>query len=131
MSKTTDIIIENNLVEEKRGLNVYHRQDRSIHLIGCGNAYTVSLIPLDGNDYIHLSVAVGSGIMEQHNVIDLPSWLNYEFLSEGRFAVRHDSGRTCLNIPAGLPEWKLKLSLPQCRLHQEQGRVTVSEKFRQ
>lgn len=127
MKQTINIIIENKLLLEKRGLNVYHRADRGIHLISGGSSYTVSLNPRDETDYINLSVAIGPGYMEQSNVIDLPSWLNYEFLSEGKLVVKHDGGRNRLTIPAGLPEWKLKLTLPASPIDTHQGRVIVSE----
>jgi hypothetical protein len=127
MEDKTDILIENNLVVEKRDLNVYHRADRGVHLIGSGSSCLLSLRTFHTQDYITLSVAIGPGYMERKNVIDLPSWLNYEFLSEGRFAVRHSGNRTFLAFPAGLPEWKLKLSLSPSQRNLSACRVTVSD----
>ncbi len=114
MNKATDIQLENNLFIEKRDMNVYHRKDRVIHLISCGSSVIVPLQTINERDYIHLSVAVGPGYMERQNIVYLPTWINFEFLSEGKFAAIHTENLILLKIPAGLPEWKLKLTLPQC-----------------
>lgn len=127
MEKTTNIQFENNLVIEKRDMNVYHSSRRSIHFISHGSSVKIPLRTIEENDFISLSVAVGPGYMERPNVIDLPSWLNYEFQSEGKFAAVRSEDRTLLKIPAGLPEWKLKLTLPTSHVKPCEGRVTISD----
>jgi len=130
MINKTHIQFCNNLIIEKRDMNVYHHNDKSIHLISHGNSIKIPLQSTNQKDYIHLSVAVGPGYMERENIVDLPSWLNYEFLSEGRFAAYRSDHRTLLKIPAGLPEWKLKLTLSQLPGKSAQGRVTISDNER-
>jgi hypothetical protein len=127
MKKTIDILFENKLVNEKRDMNVYHRGTRGTHFISHGGSVTISLQTLNKEDYINLSVATGPGYMERRNIVDLPSWLNYEFLSEGKFGANHSGNRTLLKIPAGLPEWKLKLTLPAAHLNPSASRVTISD----
>lgn len=127
MEHTTDIIFENNLVAENRNINVYHGDSRGTHFLGLGGSVKVPLRTVKEKDFINLSVAVGPGYMERRNVIDLPSWLNYEFLSEGKFAAVHSENRTLLKIPAGFPEWKLKLTLSASHGRPAQDRVVISD----
>jgi hypothetical protein len=127
MEKTTNIQFENNLVIEKRDMNVYHNSRRGIYFISHGSSVKIPLRTVNEKDFINLSVAVGPGYMERQNVIDLPSWLNYEFQSEGKFAAVRSEDRTLLKIPAGLPEWKLKLTLPASHVKPSEGRVTISD----
>ena len=127
MAEKTDIIFENNLLIEKRDLNVYHRKSKGVHFISRGSSVSVPLHAASENDFINLSVAVGPGYMERQNIVDLPSWLNYEFQSEGKFAAIRTGDRTLLKIPAGLPEWKLKLTLSASNLRQDRDRVIISD----
>lgn len=127
MKKTTEIIFQNNLLIERRDINVYHRSSRGIHFISRGSSVKVPLQTVNEKDFINLSVAVGPGYMERQNVVDLPSWINYEFQSEGKFAAVRSGGRTLLKIPAGLPEWKLKLTLSASHLLPAEDRVVISD----
>lgn len=127
MGKTTEILLENNLLIERRDMNVYHRQNRAIHLISCGSSVVIPLCTINQKDYIHLSVAVGPGYMERQNIVYLPTWINFEFLSEGKFAAFHTQHHLLLKIPAGLPEWKLKLTLPVSHRQPSLGRVIISD----
>jgi hypothetical protein len=128
MAKKTDIIFENNLLIEKRDLNVYHRKSKGIHFISRGSTVMVPLQTANDDDFVYLSVAVGPGYMERQNIVDLPSCLNYEFQSEGKFAAIRTGDRTLLKIPAGLPEWKLKLTLSASNLRQSCDRVIISDR---
>jgi len=128
MERTIDIHFENKLLMGKRDLNIYHRKNRGTHLISYGSAVNIPLGTVNEEDYINLSVAVGPGYMERESVVELPSWINYEVLSEGRFAASHTGNRTCLKFPAGLPEWTLKLSLSVLCRESSEGRVVISDK---
>lgn len=129
MIKTTEIYFENNLLFEKRDMNVYHYKDKAIHLISCGSFVKINLQTIKESDYIHLSVAIGPGYMERQNIIYLPKWLNFEFLSEGKFAAMHTEHLILLKIPSGLPEWKLKLMLPVLHRKPLSGRVLISDEL--
>lgn len=111
----------------RRDLNIYHRCSRGTHLISCGSTVKIPLRTVNEEDYVNLSVAVGPGYMERQSVIDLPSWLNYEVLSEGRIAACNNGDRTRLTFPAGLPEWALKLSLSNSHRESGEGRVVICD----
>lgn len=96
-------------------------------MISYGSSVRIPLQTIVQNDYINLSVAVGSGFMERQSIVELPSWLNYEFLSEGKFAASNAGDRIILKIPAGRPEWKLKLTLPSINHRPGEGLVIISD----
>ncbi len=127
MKKTINLHFENNLLIEKRNMNVYHGIDRATHFISHGSFVKIPLRTVDENDYINLSVAVGPGFMERSSFVDLPSWLNYEFRSEREFSAIQSGGRILLKTSAGLPEWKLKLTLPASPANPSENRVTISD----
>jgi hypothetical protein len=113
--KKINITIENKLVIEKRDINVYHHSTRSAHMISYNSTITLPLKTTDEHDYLYFSIVCGPGSMERRSVVDLPSWLNFEFLSEGKLTVQHADQRTLLRIPPGLPSWQLKLTRsPTC-----------------
>ncbi len=104
------IKIENKLVIEKRDMTVYHHGTRSAHMISYNSSITLPLKSTESHDYLYFSIVSGPGSMEHCSVVDLPSWLNFEFLTEGKLLVQHSDGRTLLRIPPGLPGWQLKLT---------------------
>jgi hypothetical protein len=127
MKKAANIHFENNMLIEKRGMNVYHGIERGAHFISHGSSVKVQLRTIEENDFISLSIVVGPGYMERPNVIDLPSWINYEFQADRKFSAIRSDDRIHLKIPAGLPEWKLKLTLPASHVKPSEGRVTISD----
>jgi hypothetical protein len=127
MKHSIGIHFENNLVIERRDITVYHHHNKGTHLISHGSSIHIPLETEKEKDYIYLSVAVGPGYMERQNIVDLPTWINYEFISEGKFAAIRSEHRTLLKIPAGLPEWKLKLTLPASHCKPLEGRIIVSD----
>jgi len=129
MKKAARIQFENNLLIEKRDMNVYHRGSRGTHFISHGSSVEIPLRTVEENDYITLSVAVGPGFMERSSIVDLPSWLDYEFRSERHFSAAQSGDRILLKIPAGLPEWKLKLTLSTSQDKPSKDRVTISDDF--
>jgi hypothetical protein len=104
------ITIENKLVIEKRDMNVYHHGTRSAHMISYNSSITLPLKTTESQDYLYFSIVCGPGSMEHPSVVNLPSWLNFELLSEGKLMVQHSDERTLLRIPPGLPGWQLKLT---------------------
>lgn len=129
MKKTTRIHFENNLLIEKRNMNVYHGLSKGTHFISHGSSVEIQLRTMDEDDYINLSVAVGPGFMERSSIVDLPSWLNYEFRTYKDFSAIQSGGRVRLKISAGLPEWQLILKLPASSVSPSEGRVIISDDF--
>jgi hypothetical protein len=114
MPRECDITVENNLVTEKRALNVYHHTlpTGSSHIISHGNSVTFPLKSGEENEYLHVSVIRGPGDLRENCSLNLPSWLDFEFSTGGKVMVAHSGGRTKLNIPPGPPDWQLKIKQP-------------------
>ena len=127
MGKKNVINFKNNLVMEKRDMNIYHHKSKGVHLISHGSSINISLQSLLKDDYIYLSIIAGSGKLERKHTVQLPAWMNYEFVSEGKFVAQHVDDYVCLNIPAAHPEWKMKLSCPNSRNYLDIDQVTISD----
>ena len=113
MSEEFGITVKNKLVKEKRDINVYHQATRSAHIISRNSSITLPLgATRQEEDYLHISVIRGPGNLWKNCLIDLPSWANFEFSSEGKMAVTHSGDRMVLNIPPGPPTWQLKITRP-------------------
>ncbi len=110
MAKHTKITIENRLVTGKRDMNIYHHSTRSAHMISFDSSITLPFRPVIEKDYLHISIAGGPGRLEGDCVVNLPSWIDFEFLSGGDVTVAHSGNRICVKIPPGLPIWQLKLT---------------------
>lgn len=120
----TVVTIENNLVTEKRDMNVYHQATRSAHIISHGNAFAFPLG--DAGDYLHLSVVRGPGRLWSECVVELPMWADFELSVEGPVTVNHGGRRTRVNIPPGPPSWQLKITRPSGRAAVAKDRITIS-----
>ena len=105
-----EITVQNKLVAEKRDLNVYHHSARSANMISHSSSITLALRTVEGDDYLHLSVVSGPGRLRKDCVIDLPSWVDFEFSSVENGAIIHSGNRTLLKIPPGPPAWQLKIT---------------------
>lgn len=127
MKKEISITIENRLLMEKRDMNVYHHAGKSAHMIGCASTVTLPLKPIPEDDYLHVSIVSGPGNLKNKSVVDLPSWLNFDFSSEGKLTVVHGEDRTLLQIPPGLPAWQLTLTRSSKPGRQDSDRVTISD----
>jgi hypothetical protein len=103
------ITMENKLKKEKRDLNVYHQSTRSAHIISHNSSITLPLRTVEEGDFLHISVVSGPGHLWQNCLIDLPSWADFEFSSEGKVTLIHSGDRTLLLIPPGPPTWELKM----------------------
>jgi len=110
MSKEVNITIENKLVMEKRDMNVYHHSTRSAHMISHNSSVTLPLRPVIEDDYLHISIVSGPGHLNSKSIVNLPSWVDFEFTSDGDVTVTHSGDRTLVKIPPGLPVWQLKMT---------------------
>ena len=127
MAKKLDITIENRLVIEKRDMNIYHNATRSAHMIGYDSSITLPFKPIIEDDYLYISIVSGPGQLVNKSVVNLPSWIDFEFLSEGKITVSHLSDRTLLIIPPGLPGWQLKLTRSLTNIKKGNHCVIISE----
>ncbi|MGE5343749.1 MAG: hypothetical protein ACM3SY_19945 [Candidatus Omnitrophota bacterium] len=105
-----EINVINKLTSEKRDLNVYHHSKRSAYMIGYGSSISLPLEIVDRGDYLYISIVCGPGNLEKDCLIDMPSWMNFKFFSQGNFNVVHAGNRTLLEVPRGAQNWQLKLS---------------------
>jgi len=112
MTQEFDITVENKLIEEKRYINVYHQSTRSAHIISYNSSITLPLVALEKNDYLYISAARSHGNLWKACSIDVPSWADFEFSSEGKVTIAHanDSERIIFKVPPGLPTWQLKMT---------------------
>jgi hypothetical protein len=110
MAKEINITIENKLVIEKRDMNVYHHATRSAHMISFDSSITLPLRPVIEDDYLHISIVSGPGHLKSKSIVNLPSWVDFEFSSRGDVTVAHSGNRTLVKIPPGLPMWQLKMT---------------------
>jgi hypothetical protein len=110
MNKKLKITVANKLITEKRDMSIYHQFTRSAHIISHNNSLTLPLLTVVEDDYLHISLISGPGPIIGRYVIDLPSWVDFEFCSEGNIKIHHYRNRTLLKIPPGLPLWQLKIT---------------------
>jgi hypothetical protein len=119
------ITVQNKLKKEKRDLNVYHQSTRSAHIISHNSAITLPLRTVEEEDFLHISLVSGPGNLWKNCVVDLPSWAEFEFSSEGKVTLTHSGGRTLLKIPPGPPKWELKMTRPAEASSIQEDKVTV------
>ena len=110
MTKQIKITIENKLVQEERDMNVYHHSTRSAHMISYNSSVTLPLRPTIDEDYLHVSIVSGPGHLHGKCVVNLPSWVDFEFSSRGDVIVAHSGDRTLLKVPPGPPNWQLRMT---------------------
>ena len=107
-----EITVINKLTAEKRDLNVYHHFTSSAYMISHNSSIVVPLRTAAEDDYLHISIVSGPGNLEKDCLIDLPSWVDFKFFSQGNLTVTHAGGSTLLEIPSGPPVWQLKITRP-------------------
>ncbi|MCP5104939.1 MAG: hypothetical protein GY950_16250 [bacterium] len=130
MKHELDFTVENKLVIDKRDINIYHPATNSAHIISHSSSITLPLRTVSENDYLDISVVRGPGNLWKDCLINLPSWVNFEFFSEGNVTVTHsdDVKRTLLKIPPGPPTWELRLTRASGSAGSfNQGNVTISD----
>jgi hypothetical protein len=123
-----EITVINKLTAEKRDLNVYHHFTRSAYMISHNSSIVVPLRTVAEGDYLHISIVSGPGNLEKDCLIDLPSWADFKFFSQGNLTVTHTGGCTLLEIPPGPPVWQLKITRPASLLPAlTPDRVTIGD----
>ncbi len=128
MTTGINIVIENKLIMEKRDVNLYHQSMRRAYMIGSNSTIDVSLRSVLEEDYLHISVVSGPGPLAQKCVINIPSWADFEFSSEGNLTATHSGDRTLLKIPPGPATWQLKITLPVTSLvNRQSDRVIIAD----
>ena len=112
MADMINIIIINRLVKEKRYLTIYHHGTGSSHLVSDKKEVAVSLNLKTKKDYLTISVTGEPGHMWKGCRVDLPSWLDFDFLTTDSVTLGHrGSGeRVVIDVPPGLPNWQLKIT---------------------
>ena len=128
MAKEINITIENRLVMEKRDMNVYHHSTRSAHMISHNSSITLPFRSVLEDDYLHISIVSGPGPLEGECMVNLPSWMDFEFSPGGDVTVAHSGNRTLLKIPPGPPVWQLKMTRSLSSLiNQPWDRITIGD----
>lgn len=112
MTEGCAITIKNRLITDKRDINIYHQSTRSAHIISHHSSITLPLRTVGEDDYLHISVGRSPGDLWRNCLIDVPSWSDFEFSSEGNVNVIHSGGRTLVKIPPGPPNWEIKITRP-------------------
>jgi len=110
MPEGINMTVQNNLVTEKRDLNVYHHATRSAYMISHYNSITVPLGTIEDGDYLHLSIVSGPGSLEKDCWVNIPSWCDFSISALGNGDITHSGNRTLLRIPSGPPVWQLKIT---------------------
>lgn len=128
MAKQINITVQNKLVIEERDLNVYHHAGRSAHMISYNSSVTLPLGPAAADDYLHISIVNGPGHLEGRCVVNLPSWIDFEFSSRGDVTVARSGNRTLLQVPPGPPTWQLRMTRSSSSLKgKAPDRITIGE----
>jgi hypothetical protein len=112
MTKVIDIIIENRLTIEKRGINVYQHSTGDNHFVRHKDSITVKLKAKTEKDFLHISVVRGPGVLENECIAKLQSWVDFELSHEGSVSKQHSGNQEILKIPPGAPNWQLKITQP-------------------
>lgn len=112
MPKEFNITVENKLIKEKRYINVFHQSTRSSHLISYNSSITLPLGTIEENDYLYISAVRSNGNLWKACLINVPSWADFEFSSDGKVAIAHsnDADRTILKVSPGPPTWQLQMT---------------------
>lgn len=112
MAEEFKIKVENKLIAERRYINVYHQSTKSAHLISYNSSITLPLGIVEESDYLYISAVRSHGNLWKACLIDLPSWADFEFSSDGKVGLAHScqEGRTILKISPGPPTWQLKMT---------------------
>jgi hypothetical protein len=128
MSKEIHITIENKLLLEQRDMNVYHHARKSAHMISHNSSITLPLTPVVAHDFIYISLVSGPGHPKHPCLVNMPSWLDFEFLAAaGKVRVARSGQRTLVKIPPGAPGWELKLTRSFSFFSRRRARVTICE----
>jgi hypothetical protein len=117
MPEGINMTVRNNLVMEKRDMNIYLHATRSAYIISHNNSITVSLGTIEDGDYLHVSIVSGPGNLEKECWINLPSWCDFSISALGNGDITHRGDRTLLRLPPGPPVWQLKITRSSGHVH--------------
>jgi hypothetical protein len=124
--KQISVTIYNKLIEGKRDMNIYHHSTRSAHMISFDSSITLPFNANTEGDFLHLSIVSGPGRLDANCVVNLPSWIDFEFSSKGDVTVFHSGNRIMVKIPPGLPIWQLKMTRSRTRYSNiSNDRITI------
>lgn len=79
-------------------------------MISYNSSVTLPLRPVMEEDYLHVSIVSGPGHLQGKCVVNLPSWVDFEFSSRGDVTVVHFGNRILLKVPPGPPTWQLRMT---------------------
>jgi hypothetical protein len=127
MPDKIEVTVENKLLAEKRDINVYHHSTQSAHIISHNSSITLPLAANGEKYYLQISVVKGPGYLENNCLINIPSWVDFDFTSKESvtaISITHshdpEGARTVLKIPPGPPAWELKITRPSCLASNQQ-----------
>jgi hypothetical protein len=97
-------------------------------MISYNSSVTLPLGPAAADDYLHVSIVNGPGHLERKCVVNLPSWIDFEFSSRGDVTVARSGERTLLKLPPGPPTWQLRMTRSSSsHKGKAPGRITIGE----
>lgn len=117
MNKKHKILVENNMIIERREINIYHHSRTRTFLHNYDNAVAIDLKSTDEFDYIHLSIVKGPWNLQNECLIKFPDKLDLELSTNNLHGCIHfiQSGhKTLLKIPPGSPNWEVKIRNQNC-----------------
>ncbi len=129
MQKNIEITIRNKLTAEKRSINVYHRLSGSAHIISYNSSIAFPLGTTEEDDYLHISLVSGPGNLCRPCVMELPSWLDFNFSMEGKATIKQLGKTSVIKIPPGPPAWELKITRSSVTSDQLAGNVILSDEW--
>ena len=112
MTEGCAVTVKNRLITDKRDINIYHHSTRSAHIISHHSSITLPLRTVGEGDYLDISVGRSPGNLWRNCLIDVPSWSDFQFSSQGNITVIHSGGRILVKIPPGSPDWEIKITRP-------------------
>ncbi len=119
MKEKVVISVENKLIKEKRGINIYHHATNGAHIISHGSSLKIPLETAEKDDYLHISLITGPGHLWQSCFIIMPPWVDFEFSTEVKTTITHLSSKIILKIQPGPPGWQLKITCPAEAAHKK------------
>jgi len=127
MNKEKEIIIQNQLITEKRDINIYHRDSGSAHMISYNSSVKLMLKRAEDGDFLHISLVSGPEELEHTSFIYIPLWMDFEFTNINRIMLNRFGDRNLLKIPPGLLNWELRLFQTNHNHNSLTGKITIGD----
>jgi hypothetical protein len=112
MTDGMSIVIRNNLISEKRDLNVYHHSTRSAYIVSHKNEVSIRLEKFAKGDFLDLSIVRGPGSMENECWMRVPSGCVFSIRNMSDSDTVYTDECIWVRFPPGPPLWQLKLAQP-------------------